>query len=101
MHTPASVKIENGGRTATLQQVGAQLHAEILSPPGASFQIMDAEPLPASPHPKKQARNERIRKLAIHLTDISNTRLAVLLAPKPAKDEGAIQPPKVSSLAEW
>jgi hypothetical protein len=101
MHTPASVNIEDNGRTATLQQVGAQLHAEILSPSGASFQIMDAEPLPASPHPEKQARNERIRKLAIHLTDISNTRLAVLLAPKPAKDEGAIQPPKVSSLAEW
>jgi hypothetical protein len=101
MHTPAGVRIGDGGRTATLQQVGAQLHAEILSPPGASFQIMDAQPLPASPHPERQAKNERIRKLAIHLTGISNTRLAVLLVPKPAKDEGASQAPKLSSLAEW
>jgi hypothetical protein len=103
MHTAAGVRIEDGGRTATLQQVGAQLHAEILSPPGASFQIMDAQPLPTSPHPEGQAKNQRIRKLAIHLTGISNTRLAVLLTPKPAKDEGTSQVPKVkvSSLAEW
>ena len=44
---------------------------------------MDAQPLPTSPHPERQAKNERVRKLAIHLTGISNSRLAVLLVPQP------------------
>jgi len=101
MHTPASVRIEDDGRTATFQQVGAQLRAEIQSPPGAKFQIMDAQPLPTSPHPERQAKNEHIQKLAIHLTGISNTRLAVLLVPKLTKDEGTSQTPKLSALSEW
>jgi hypothetical protein len=101
MHTPASVRVAEDGRTATLEQVGAQLRAEILSPADAKFQIMDAQPLPASPHPERQARNERVRKLAIHLPGISNTRLSVLLVPKLAKDEGTGQAPRLSALSEW
>ena len=95
------MKIEDDGRTASLQQAGAQLRAEILSPAGAKFQLMDAEPLPTSPHPDGQAKNERVRKLAIHLPGISNTRLAVLLSPTPPKTQGTIQAPKLSALAEW
>ncbi len=101
MHTPASVRIEDGGRTATLEQVGAQLRAEILSPSDASFQIMDAQPLPTSPHPERQAGNARVRKLAIHLTGISNTRLTVLLVPKLAQHEETSQAPNLSPLSEW
>ena len=101
MHTPASVRIENDGRAANLEQAGAQLRAEILSPPDAKFQIMDAQPLPSSPHPEGQAKNERIRKLAIHLTGISDTRLAVLLVPNPPKAEEAGQAMKLSALSEW
>ena len=44
---------------------------------------------------------QRIRKLAIHLTGISDSRLAVLLVPKPSKDEGTAQVPKLSGLSEW
>ena len=101
MHTPVSVSIGEDGRTANLQQVGKRLRAVILSPADAKFQIMDAQPLPASPHPEGQAKNEHIRKLAIHLTGVSNTRLAVLLVPEPPKDEDAGQAPKVSALSEW
>ena len=101
MHTPASVRIGDHGRTATLQQVGAQLHAEILSPPGATFQIMEAQPLETSPHPDRQAKNERIRKLAIHLTGVTNSQLSVLLVPKPSKDTGTAQAPKLAALSEW
>jgi hypothetical protein len=101
MHTPASVRIADDGRTANLQQAGMQLHAEILSPVDARFQIMDAQPLPTSPHPERQAKNERIRKLAIHLAGISNARLAVLLAPTPPNEAGTGQAPKLSTLSEW
>ena len=101
MHTPASVSIESDRRTASLRQVGAQLRAEILSPPGAQFQIMDAQPLPTSPHPEGQAMNERVRKLAIHLTGIRDTRLAVLLTPKPLGGQEPGQKAKLSALSDW
>ncbi len=101
MHTPAIVKIHTDGHIANLQLDSAQLRAEILSPADAKFQLMDAQPLPSSPHPEGQARNEGVRKLAIHLADVSNTRLAVLLAPKPSKEERPGQPTTLSALAEW
>jgi hypothetical protein len=101
MHTPASISIENDGRAANLEQVGAQLRALIISPPGAKFQIMDAQPLPSSPHPDGQAKNERVRKLAITLTGISESRLAVLLVPSPPKAKEAGAAMKLSALSEW
>jgi hypothetical protein len=101
MHTPASVSIESDGRVANLEQVGAQLRAVILSPPEAKFQIRDAQPLPASPHPEGQAKNERVRKLAIHLTGINDARLAVLLVPNPPKAEESGKAMELSPLSEW
>ena len=101
MHTRASVSIEGDGRVANLQQVGAQLRAEILSPPGAKFQIMDAQPLPTSPHPEGQAKNERVRKLTIHLAGLSEARLAVLLVPNQLKQEEPAEVMKLSALSEW
>jgi Heparinase II/III-like protein/Domain of unknown function (DUF4962) len=101
MHTPAAVTIESDGHTAHLKQAKAQLDAQILSPPDARFQLMDAEPLPSSPHPEGQAKNERVRKLAIHLSSVSDTRVSVLLVPNPAKSEGAGQALKLSTLSGW
>ena len=101
LHTAASVTIESDGRTANLQQAGKQLRAEILSPAGATFEVTDAQPLPSSPHPERQAKNKDIRKLTIHLTGISDAQLAVLLVPKPSQDEGTAQALKLSALADW
>ena len=101
MHTPARVNLGVDGRTAALEEGSAQLRARILSPAGAKFEVMDAQPLPASPHPEGQAKNEQVRKLAIHLTGISDSRLAVLLVPRTAKGEAIAQPPALSALAEW
>jgi hypothetical protein len=101
MHTPAAIVIENDGRAATLQQAGVQLRAEILSPAQAAFEIRDAQPLPGSPHPDRQAGNKDIRKLAIHLAGITDCRLAVRLVPLPRKESPAPQPPKLASLSEW
>jgi hypothetical protein len=101
MHTHASAKIENGGREATLELGGARLRAAILSPQGASFQIMQAQPLPDSPHPQKQAENRNIRKLAIHLTGVTDLRLAVLLLPLGADMDQPISPVKMDDLSRW
>ena len=101
MHTGATTRIAEDGRTATLEQGGKQLRAEILSPENAKFQTMDAQPLPASPHPERQAKNAGIRKLAIHLTGISDSRLAVLLVPQPAGSKETSQATRIFPLAEW
>jgi hypothetical protein len=101
MHTPAAVEIQKGGRSAELQQMGTRLRVEILSPEGATLQLVEAKPLPDSPHPERQAKNEGTRKLAIHLAGVKSCRLAVVLAPV---FEGRGQSPvqfKLKTLADW
>ncbi len=101
MHTAASPSIGEDGRTATLEQDGKQLRAEILSPAGAKLQVKEAQPLPSSPHPERQAKNEHVRKLAIHLSGITDTRLAVSLAPQQPGGRGDVPATKLSPLAKW
>jgi hypothetical protein len=101
MHTPTVLKIEEDGRTATLSQIGKELRAEILSPPGARFQTMAAQPLPNSPQPERQARNEGVRKLAIHLSNIKVARIVVLFVPGPLGENASTQPPSLSPLSKW
>jgi hypothetical protein len=101
MHTPASVQLNNDGTIATLSQANTRLQARLLSPAKARFTVMNAEPLPSSPHPDKQARNDPVRKLAIHLTDATEFRLAVLLVPLPEGEPGLTGDRKISALREW
>jgi hypothetical protein len=101
MHTAASVTIESDSHTANLQQADKQLRAVILSPAGATFQVSEAQPLSSSPHPERQAKNEGVRKLAIHLTGISDSRLAVLLMPQRVGSKESGQATKLSALADW
>ncbi len=99
MHTPAAIEIEPDGHVARLQQMGVQLRAQILVPSGAAFQMMDAQPLASSPHPERQAKNEKVKKLAIHLSGLTETRLAVLLTPQ--NEKRSATPPKVVALSDW
>jgi hypothetical protein len=101
MHTPAVLKIESDGRTATLQQVGATLRAEILSPTGAAFRMMNAQPLPGSPHPEGQAANEEIKKLAIHLENAKTSTIAVLLTPEILPTQHQRASVKLTTLSDW
>ncbi len=101
MHTEAKIELDATGTTASLQRGGKQLSARILSPPGATFTVMPAEPLPTSPQPPKQASNDRYRKLAIHLKDAKDLRLAVLFAPLGSDGKPAPAPEKIVPLAQW
>ncbi|HSU55544.1 MAG TPA: heparinase II/III family protein [Candidatus Dormibacteraeota bacterium] len=101
MHTPASVLLEGDGRSARLKQVNAELRVELLSPPGAKFEIMDAQPLPSSPHPPKQARNENVRKLAIHLSNVTDTRITVLLMAETPTGLSGSSILTLRALSEW
>jgi hypothetical protein len=101
MHTPAAVQVSDDGQSATLVQGEARLSAHILSPSAARFMVMDAAPLPTSPQPEGQAKNEGVTKLAIHVTDATDLRLAVLLVP--LREGGAVPAwfPEVTPLARW
>jgi len=101
LHTPAEIKVAEDGRSATLTRDNQRLVAQMLSPGGARFTVMNAQPLPTSPQPEKQARNEGIRKLAIRVTDAKALRLAVLLVPLRGGERPAEPPPRLTALSGW
>jgi len=101
LHTRAQVELGNEAATATLAQNGARLWARILSPAGAKFAVMDAAPLPGSPHPEKQGDNKGVRKLAIHLENVSDATVAVLLVPLRPKEAPPGTLPDVTPLQKW
>jgi hypothetical protein len=101
LHTSAEVKLASDGITATLSQGTNRLWARILSPVNAAFITMAAEPLPSSPQPAKQARNAKVRKLAIHLREITDARLAVLLVPLRPGEPASTKLPNLIPLARW
>ncbi len=72
-HTKADIKI-NGNR-AILTQGKQTLEARILTPPGATFTVVSANP----PAPQKQQPD--VSNLTIRLPGVRQTRIAVLLTP--------------------
>ena len=77
-HPTTSVVIDPDGTSAMLTQGAERLWCKILTSSG-QFQIMDAVPLPGSANPvttPAQNANTGHKKLAIHLTNVTNTTLA-------------------------
>jgi len=79
MHTEAAVRLGADRRVATLSRGGKKLTATIQAPAAATFEVLPAEPMPASPKPRKQADNRGRRKLAVHLRDVRDVKLVVRL----------------------
>ena len=101
MHTPAAVKIEDDGQSALLSQIGVSMQVRLLSPRGARLELRDADPLPSSPKPEGQARNEGIRKLAIHLKEVRDCRIALLFRPVMNAQSLDEVLPDIQPLNEW
>ena len=101
MHTRASIEPAEDGRSAVLSRGGKRLMARLLEPAEAKFTVIDAAPLPTSPNPEGQKVNKGIRKLAIHMENVAEVRLAVLLAPLQAEEERREMPGGVVPLAAW
>jgi len=100
MHTRAEIELGSDGRSAALRQGGESLRVRLLQPSNARFRVMNAEPLPSSPHPPRQAVNSGVRKLAIQMTVRRPVRLRVLL--EPVWNEGfAADVPDETPLSEW
>jgi hypothetical protein len=90
-HTAAKIEIAPDGASATLSHGSAHLKATLLSPPGAKF-----EPISANP-PLPQAQQPDVTNLTIPMTTTDGTLdIAVLFS---APDDAA--PPKVEPLASW
>ncbi|MBI2947702.1 MAG: heparinase II/III family protein [Verrucomicrobia bacterium] len=101
LHTPTKVELSEDKSAATLTQGDARLWARILSPAGAAFGVMKAEPLETSPKPAGQAQNAGISKLTVQLTRSKETRLAVLLVPLRNGEPVPAKLPAAVPLAEW
>jgi len=103
MHTPAQVRIEASGKQAVLTLDGETLHVHLLAPDGASFQTMDAAPLPSSPRPKRQGTNDGVRKLMIRVAADGDApvRIAVAFIPGSAWAQGVRPTEPLRPLAEW
>lgn len=103
MHTLADVSVD--GVTATCTLDGRSLKVRILSPAGATFQVLPAEPLPASPRPAGQQQKgspwtkmdmSKARKLAVKLNGVTDTTIAIAFLP-----EDASPAPELKPLAQW
>ena len=85
-------KIEIDGGRATLTQGRAKLEARILSPEGAKFEVISANP------PPPQHQQPHVHNLTVRLpSKTTKTRIAVLLSP--SGDAGTA--PKLESLQSW
>jgi len=101
-HTAATVDLQ--GDRAVLTFRGETIHARILSPAGAAFQLLPLGPLPTSPTPEGQLKKpisggpkEPIRNLAIHLpTATGDLRLTVAFTPT-----AQAAPAPTSPLSTW
>jgi hypothetical protein len=98
LHTPAAIHVDPSGRQATLSLGGKQLMARIMSPSSARFEVRDAAPLPSSPNPTEQKRNDGVRKLAIRLKSGDGLLNVALI---PADGQGEVTPPKIRPLSSW
>lgn len=100
MHTQKSSALSDDGRTVTLSKLGKKVIVRLLSPADAKFILMPAAPLPTSPHPAQTLMKEAPTKLAIHLTGVTDVRIAVELIPITAADSAKASA-SVVPLASW
>ena len=81
LHTRAEIEIDELLTTATLTQNGKKVIVKIEKGPArADFEIRDAVPLEDSPCPEQSA-NDGVRKLAIHLSNITQFKVTVSITP--------------------
>ncbi len=102
-HPTTSVVIDPDGTSAMLTQGAERLWCKIVSS-GGQFQIMDAVPLPGSANPittPAQNANTGHKKLAINLTNVTDTTLAVWFVPLQTGDPIPTTLPTVTALNTW
>jgi autotransporter-associated beta strand protein len=92
--------IGSDGSTVTLQRGSERLWGRILGG-GGVWTVRAATPLPTSPNPPENADNSAFSKLAIQLTGVTNTTLAVWFVPLAPGESPPDHIPPVTPLASW
>lgn len=98
-----TVTIDPDGTSALMTQGAERMWVKIVSG-GGTLQIMDAVPLPTSPNPittPQQNANTGYKKLAINLTNVTNTTLAVWFVPLQIGDPIPSTLPTITPLNAW
>ncbi|WP_181592979.1 S-layer homology domain-containing protein [Paenibacillus sp. YN15] len=102
MHTASSISILDNGKTALLRQGDKKLYVRMIdAPEQAEFLSMKAEALPGTPNPDGQTLNHGIRKLAVHMADVTEARLSVWMVPLNEEDPLPLQAPQATPLSGW
>jgi hypothetical protein len=90
-HTFATVKIDPGGRSATLTQNGATLHAEIIAPGEVRFTTVSTHP------PPPQEPNPGLTNLIIPISKQSSATTIAVLFTRPGDESSA----EIKPLSTW
>jgi autotransporter-associated beta strand protein len=95
-----TVTLDPDGTSALMTQGAERMWVKIVSG-GGTFQIMGAVPLPTSPNPAGQNANTGYKKLAINLTNVTNTTLAVWFVPLSTGEPIPTTLPTITALNSW
>lgn len=101
MHTRAVITVSADGKTAILSQSGKRMRASLVSPAGASFLSMKAEPLPEMYQNAYQTTNGGIQKLAIKLSGVKNTTIRVEIIPVLTDADLSVATLPLIPLSKW
>ncbi|TVY07751.1 heparinase II/III domain-containing protein [Paenibacillus cremeus] len=100
-HTQAQVEVSSDGKTAILSRSGKKLALRLPPDDEAQFKLMNAESLPTSPNPPKQAVNKGIQKLAIHLEGVEQTAITVQIDLMRGSEEQLPPLEAAKPLSDW
>jgi hypothetical protein len=96
VHTYAGITLSPKKNKATLMVDGKKMIAEIISPAGTTFEVMNAALLATSIQSTGNNPNKGFKKLAIHLKGITNATVAVEF-----KEQDGKVKTKIIPLAQW
>lgn len=100
-HTQAKIELSKDKKSAVLSKNDKKVLVSILSPTNGYFDKLKAEPLPSSPNPPNQSRND-MEKLAIHLTNSDTTTISVVISPLVDNNDNNSQSfPNIIKLQDW
>jgi autotransporter-associated beta strand protein len=95
-----AVTISGDGSSVTLQSGTERLWGKIVSG-GGVWTVRAARPLPTSPNPAEANPNTLFSKLAIQLTNVMNTTLAVWFVPLAPGENPPATTPTITALNTW
>ncbi|MBR5514151.1 MAG: heparinase II/III family protein [Ruminococcus sp.] len=99
-HTKGDIVVADDGRSAVLTVGSEKMWVGLISE-GGKFTVMNAELLPTSLAVQNQTDNSSYRKLAVHLTNISDTTISVVCIPLKQGETYPSWTPSMKETSQW